>query len=76
MKYLRVGPVGWERPVAASGGRFHDLPAVTADIDGAFLATPQGVALSGRFPYLAEGDVVEVEVEGLGRQRNTVRNAA
>jgi 2-keto-4-pentenoate hydratase/2-oxohepta-3-ene-1,7-dioic acid hydratase in catechol pathway len=31
--------------------------------------TPAGVALSGRFPYLAPGDTVEVEVEGLGRQR-------
>lgn len=32
--------------------------------------TPEGVALSGRFPYLVPGDVVEVEVEGLGRQRH------
>ncbi|MEU1307280.1 fumarylacetoacetate hydrolase family protein [Streptomyces shenzhenensis] len=31
--------------------------------------TPEGVALSGRFPYLADGDVVELEIEGLGRQR-------
>ena len=31
--------------------------------------TPQGVALSGRFPYLKAGDVVEMEIEGLGRQR-------
>jgi 2-keto-4-pentenoate hydratase/2-oxohepta-3-ene-1,7-dioic acid hydratase (catechol pathway) len=31
--------------------------------------TPQGVALSGRFPYLTAGDVVELEIEGLGRQR-------
>lgn len=31
--------------------------------------TPEGVALSGRFPYLRAGDVVEVEVEGLGRAR-------
>jgi 2-keto-4-pentenoate hydratase/2-oxohepta-3-ene-1,7-dioic acid hydratase in catechol pathway len=31
--------------------------------------TPEGVALSGRFPYLAVGDVVELEVQGLGRQR-------
>ncbi|SFQ10732.1 2-keto-4-pentenoate hydratase/2-oxohepta-3-ene-1,7-dioic acid hydratase (catechol pathway) [Amycolatopsis arida] len=31
--------------------------------------TPQGVALSGRFPYLAPGDVVELEIAGLGRQR-------
>jgi 2-keto-4-pentenoate hydratase/2-oxohepta-3-ene-1,7-dioic acid hydratase in catechol pathway len=37
--------------------------------------TPQGVALSGRFPYLRPGDVVEVEVGGLGRQRNRCREA-
>lgn len=33
--------------------------------------TPEGVGLSGRFPYLKDGDVVEVEVDDLGRQRNT-----
>ncbi|SCF26023.1 fumarylacetoacetate hydrolase family protein [Micromonospora mirobrigensis] len=37
--------------------------------------TPEGVALSGRFPYLAAGDVVEVEIDGLGRQRSTMRSA-
>ena len=31
--------------------------------------TPEGVALSGRFPYLKVGDVCEIEIEGLGRQR-------
>ncbi|WP_083292230.1 fumarylacetoacetate hydrolase family protein [Arthrobacter sp. SW1] len=31
--------------------------------------TPEGVALSGRFPFIQPGDVVEIEVEGLGRQR-------
>lgn len=31
--------------------------------------TPQGVALSGRFPYLKRGDVVELDIEGLGSQR-------
>ncbi|MFD7072989.1 fumarylacetoacetate hydrolase family protein [Nocardioides sp. NPDC059952] len=31
--------------------------------------TPEGVALSGRFPYLQPGDVVEIEIDGLGRQR-------
>lgn len=31
--------------------------------------TPQGVALSGRFPYLAAGDLVEMEIDGLGRQQ-------
>lgn len=33
--------------------------------------TPQGVALSGRFPYLTVGDVVELEIDGIGRQRQT-----
>ena len=37
--------------------------------------TPEGVALSGRFPYLAAGDVVEIEVDGLGRQRQLYINA-
>lgn len=31
--------------------------------------TPEGVGLSGRFPYLRAGQVVEIEIEGLGRQR-------
>ncbi|MGX9899388.1 fumarylacetoacetate hydrolase family protein [Arthrobacter sp. SA17] len=31
--------------------------------------TPEGVALSGRFPYIQPGDVVELDIEGLGRQR-------
>lgn len=31
--------------------------------------TPQGVALSGRFPYLRDGDVMTIEIERLGRQR-------
>ena len=31
--------------------------------------TPQGVALSGRFPYLHAGDVVELGIDGLGAQR-------
>ncbi|MCP1427946.1 2-keto-4-pentenoate hydratase/2-oxohepta-3-ene-1,7-dioic acid hydratase in catechol pathway [Microbacterium foliorum] len=31
--------------------------------------TPQGVAFGGRFPYLKAGDVVEIEIEGLGHQR-------
>ena len=35
--------------------------------------TPQGVALSGRFPYLKPGDVMELTVEGLGVQRQTCR---
>ncbi len=37
--------------------------------------TPEGVALSGRFPYLAAGDVVGIEIEGLGKQSQTFVNA-
>jgi 2-keto-4-pentenoate hydratase/2-oxohepta-3-ene-1,7-dioic acid hydratase in catechol pathway len=34
--------------------------------------TPQGVALSGRFPYLADGDDMRIEIEGLGVQTQRV----
>lgn len=37
--------------------------------DVVLTGTPEGVALSGRFAYIAPGDVVEIEIEGLGRQR-------
>lgn len=36
--------------------------------------TPEGVALSGRFPYLAPGDRVRMEIEGLGEISQTVVN--
>lgn len=38
--------------------------------------TPEGVALSGRFPFIQPGDVVELEIEGLGRQRQEYYRAA
>lgn len=34
--------------------------------------TPEGVAASGRFPFLTAGDVMEIEIDGLGRQRQTL----
>ena len=34
--------------------------------------TPEGVALSGRFPYLQQGDVVELGITGLGEQRQEI----
>lgn len=37
--------------------------------------TPEGVALSGRFDYLAADDVIEIEIDGLGRQRSRCRPA-
>ncbi|MER7455916.1 fumarylacetoacetate hydrolase family protein [Micromonospora sp. NPDC126480] len=38
--------------------------------------TPEGVALSGRFSYLREGDVVRAGIEGLGEQRQVCRAAS
>ncbi|TKV27345.1 fumarylacetoacetate hydrolase family protein [Arthrobacter sp. NamB2] len=43
--------------------------------DVVLTGTPQGVALSGKHPYLTAGDVVEIEIEGLGRQRQVFREA-
>jgi 2-keto-4-pentenoate hydratase/2-oxohepta-3-ene-1,7-dioic acid hydratase in catechol pathway len=37
--------------------------------------TPEGVALGGRFPYLVPGDVMELEIDGLGRQRQVIAQA-
>ncbi|WP_433675246.1 fumarylacetoacetate hydrolase family protein [Microbacterium gorillae] len=37
--------------------------------------TPEGVALSGRFPYLQDGDEMRIEIEGLGTQTQRVRRA-
>jgi 2-keto-4-pentenoate hydratase/2-oxohepta-3-ene-1,7-dioic acid hydratase in catechol pathway len=34
--------------------------------------TPQGVALSGRFPYLTDGDVVRLEIDRLGSQEQRI----
>jgi 2-keto-4-pentenoate hydratase/2-oxohepta-3-ene-1,7-dioic acid hydratase in catechol pathway len=36
--------------------------------DVVLTGTPEGVALSGRFPYLVPGDVVRIEIDRLGRQ--------
>lgn len=38
--------------------------------------TPQGVALSGRYPYLMPGDVVEISIERLGSQRSVCEAAS
>ncbi|TDW17929.1 fumarylacetoacetate hydrolase family protein [Kribbella kalugense] len=37
--------------------------------------TPEGVALSGRFPFLSPGDVMEMEIEGLGHQKQALGKA-
>jgi 2,4-didehydro-3-deoxy-L-rhamnonate hydrolase len=60
------------------------VPAILADVsryltldpgDVILTGTPEGVAMSGRFPYLRPGDVVEVEVGPLGRQRQVMVSA-
>ena len=38
--------------------------------------TPEGVALSGRFPYLTDGDTVDLAINGLGSQQQRVIRAA
>jgi len=43
--------------------------------DVVLTGTPAGVALSGRFPYLTAGDVVDIEIEGLGHQRQVFGQA-
>lgn len=37
--------------------------------------TPQGVALSGRFPYLQAGDRITMEIQDLGRQSQAVQGS-
>ena len=34
--------------------------------------TPEGVGLSGRFPYLGAGDTMRLEISGLGAQHQRV----
>lgn len=43
--------------------------------DVVLTGTPEGVALSGRFPYLQPGDVMELEIENLGLQSQRVVSA-
>lgn len=52
----------------------HDLSQYMVLEPGDLLntGTPQGVALSGRFPYLSVDDVMEIEIDGLGRQRQVL----
>ena len=60
MKLMRVGPRGGERPaVLADDGRLLDLSGVTADIDGAFLASGgiervRAALAAGGLPVLAD----------------------
>lgn len=82
---LRTWVNGEPRQDSSTADLIFDVPAVVHHLsqfmvleagDVILTGTPEGVALSGRFPYLQDGDVLELEVEGLGRQRQVLRQAA
>ncbi|UVI36302.1 fumarylacetoacetate hydrolase family protein [Brevibacterium spongiae] len=60
--------------IFSAGEIIHQLSQAMAFEPGDVIltGTPQGVALSGKYPYLADGDVVELELDGLGRHRQVV----
>jgi 2-keto-4-pentenoate hydratase/2-oxohepta-3-ene-1,7-dioic acid hydratase in catechol pathway len=77
---LRSWVNGEERQDSSTADLIFDVATVVHHVsqymllepgDVILTGTPEGVALSGRFPYLQEGDVVELTIEGLGRQRQT-----
>ncbi len=75
---LRSWVNGQPRQDSTTADMIFDVAAIIADLsqylvldpgDLILTGTPQGVGLSGRFDYLRAGDLCEVEVAGLGRQR-------
>ncbi|MYS87753.1 fumarylacetoacetate hydrolase family protein [Embleya scabrispora] len=63
MKFVRLGPVGGERPaVRSDDGRLWDLAPLTKDIDGAFLASG-GIARVER--AMAAGELSPLDGDGL-----------
>lgn len=77
---LRSWVNGEERQDSSTADLIFDVATVVHHVsqymllepgDVILTGTPEGVALSGRFPYLQDGDVVDLEIEGLGRQRQT-----
>jgi 2,4-didehydro-3-deoxy-L-rhamnonate hydrolase len=75
---LRSWVNGEPRQDSSTADLIFDVPTVIHHLsqymvlepgDVILTGTPEGVALSGRFPYIQDGDVVEVEIAGLGRQR-------
>lgn len=82
---LRTWVNGEPRQDSSTADLIFDVPAVVEHLsqfmvleagDVVLTGTPEGVALSWRFPYLQDGDVLELEIEGLGRQRQTLRRTA
>jgi len=75
---LRSWVNGEPRQDSTTGDMIFDVPYIVWHLsqfmvlepgDLILTGTPAGVALSGRFPYLKSGDVVELAIDGLGTQR-------
>ena len=62
MRLMRIGPAGAERPaVLDPDGSAYDLSGVTADIDGAFLASPDLAAVPDA---LRRGELPPLDITG------------
>ncbi len=75
---LRSWVNGEPRQDSSTADLIFSVPELIADLsrfmklmpgDVIATGTPEGVALSGKYPYLRAGDVLEMEIEGLGQQR-------
>ena len=68
------------RQEASTASLIYDIPAMIERWswmtfepgDVIATGTPAGVALGGKFPYLKIGDVMECDVDGIGKLRNEV----
>lgn len=81
---LRIGSTvnGEQRQASNTADMIFDVPYLVWSIsqymalepgDVINTGTPEGVALSGRFPYLRSGDRMTMTIEGLGEQTQVVR---
>ena len=73
MRLLRLGPVGQEIPAVEDGAAVHDLRPLTADIDGAFLAS-DGIARART--ALAAGELLLLDGADRLRPRRTGSRSA
>lgn len=62
MKFARLGPVGWERPIIIEEDSAYDMSPLTPEIDGRFFETdgPRRAAAA-----LANGDLRKVEMDSV-----------
>lgn len=76
---------GEPRQDSRTSDMIFDVDRIVADLsehtvlepgDVILTGTPEGVAVSGRFPYLGAGDVVDIVIEQLGAQRQRFVAAA